>query len=103
MGLGDAFEIFVTFYTQTHMLFGDDSVKFDEVALSATNEELRISSAKDGGVAMFARSSQGKKSKPAKSGGDNDGGGDAGGDANREVCNSCKTTGRKHAYPVFKC
>ncbi len=93
MGLGEVFEDFVTTYTQTHVLYGPRAVKFDEVSYAAVNEELRILSANDGGLAMFAgRSAKGKvrsREIPAT--------------VIEEICLPCKTAGRKYRHSTVKC
>ena len=53
MGLGDPYDIFVTTYIQTHVLYGIGVVKFDEVIKFAINEECRMLSS-DSGTIMLA-------------------------------------------------
>ena len=79
------------------MLFNNNSIKFDEVTFSAINEELRILFVKNDKVAIFARSSQNKKNKLAKSDNDIDE------NINREVYNLYKIASRKYVYSIFKC
>ena len=93
MGSGEVFEVFVTTYTQTHVLYGPRAAKFDEVSYAAVNEELRILSAKDGGLAMFAARSAKGKSKVTGNSSDGD----------REISLPCKIAGRKYRHSTVKC
>lgn len=96
MGLGDSFEVFVTTYTQTHTLFGDNAVKFDEVTYAAVNEERRMLSSNNANVAMLAhRNHKGKGKHSTKENHDHDG--------HRETCGLCKAAGRKFRHPPAKC
>ena len=55
-GLGDAYQIFVTIYIQTHNLYGDNKVSLTQVALAASIEEQLILSRQERSrVAMLAR------------------------------------------------
>ena len=55
-GLGDAYQIFVMIYLQSHNLYGDNKVSFAQVSLAASNEELMNRSRKETSrVAMLVR------------------------------------------------
>ena len=92
MGLGQSYDIFVSTYTQTHILYGEGAVTFDEVTYAAVNKELRISSSQEGGIAMFAARGKGK-SKPNSQ---------AQGDKARQEYGDCKTAGRKSKHDPKK-
>ena len=100
MGLGDSFDVFVTTYTQTHELYDDKAVKFDEVIYAAVNEETRLLSSKDGGVAMYAVRNGSGKGKGKQSARHHEAGGS---ETNRETCPPCKAAGRKFRHPPAKC
>lgn len=95
MGLGDSFEVFMTTYTQTHTLFGDNAVRFDEVTYAAVNEERRILSSNNTNIAMLTHRNKGKDKQPAKK--------NSGNDNNRETCPPYKAAGKKFRHPPAKC
>lgn len=97
MGLGDPYDVFVTTYTQTHVLYGTGAVKFDEVTKSAINEERRMLSS-DSGTAMLAYRPKNKAKGKGKSAHSHD---DS--EHNRETCGLCKAAGRKYRHPPAKC
>ena len=95
MGLGDSFEVFVTIYTQTHTLFSDNVIKFDEVIYTVMNEERHMLSFNNINIAILAHRNKDKGKQPAKK--------NSGNDNNREICPPCKAAGKKFRHPSAKC
>ncbi|KAF6238819.1 hypothetical protein HO173_003326 [Letharia columbiana] len=100
IGLGDSFNIFVTTYIQTHELYDDKAVKFDEVIYTAVNKKTRLLSSKDGDIAIYTARNGSDKGKGKQSARHHKTGGS---EANRETCFLCKAAGRKFRHPPAKC
>ena len=95
--LSDSYNVFVTTYIQTHMLYDIGAVKFDEVTKFAINEERRmLSSDSETAILTYRPKNKAKeKSKSAYSYNNSE--------YNRETYGLCKAAGRKYRHPPTKC
>ena len=96
MRLDDSYDMFESSYTQNHDLFENKSVKFQEVVVTAVNEEVRISFKEEELIMYVARNDKGKGKQATFNnlGGSN---------INRETCFSCKAANRKFRHLSVKC
>ena len=95
--LDDPYDVFITTYTQTHMLYDTGAVKFDEVTKSAINEEHHMLSSDSETVILAYRPKNKAKEKDKSIHSHNNS------EHNRETYDLCKAADRKYRHPSAKC